>query len=208
MSAQERPEQSLKSPRVARRASGVAKSRVAAESLIDTKIENSSSMLCVVWVGVEGNPVRKGCLSARILFGYCRRKSANPGSPGKETTTHYHHASWQGGFFSLAQYPFFTRWPQRRGRPFGHIATQKRGKSLTWRWSTGSSLAPRALAEPAEACRGREQNVRSGVLALGPARNLENPAQALRGLHNTLSRRSTTEWVCWVRTSRRVCCLM
>lgn len=91
------------------------------------------------------------------LSSSCRRKSANPGSLGKETTR-YHRASWQGGWALCTV--SFSRWPKRRGRPFGHIATQKEGKSLTWRWS------PRVLFGPQGPCRRlqrkrRERSVRS-----------------------------------------------
>lgn len=60
---------------------GVTARCVAAESQIDT-IE---TVACVCRVSRnDKNPARKGSLSARIVLGYCRRKSANPGSPGKE----------------------------------------------------------------------------------------------------------------------------
>lgn len=141
------------------------------------------------------NPVGKGCLSARIVFGYCRRKSANPGSPGKKAT-HYHHASWQGGFLhsilsSLAQ----ATWQTVRAH-----CDPEEGKSLTWRWS------PRVLYGPQGPCRGlqrkgTERSVRSfgpwsckksGKSSPGPARAPQEAQQAVNdrvGLQVRRSRR-------------------
>lgn len=67
--------------------------------------------MCRVGRNGRKSSEKRFVLSARIAFGYCRRKSANPGSPGKETTTHYDHASWQGGFFSCTVSFFYPLAP-------------------------------------------------------------------------------------------------
>lgn len=167
---------------------------VAAESIIDAL----ETVACVCRVSRnDKNPVGKGCLSARIVFGYCRRKSVNPGSPGKKTT-HYHRASWQGGFF--AQYPFLAG-PSDVADRSGTLRP-RRGEELDL------AMEPRVLFGPQRPCRGlqrkgTERSVRSfgpwsckksGKSSPGPARTPQHTQQAVNdrvGLR--------------VRRSRRVC---
>lgn len=108
--------------------------------------------------------------------------------------THYHHASWQGGFlhsilFSLAQ----ATWQTVRAH-----CDPEEGKSLTWRWS------PRVLSGPQGPCRrpqrkGRERSVRSfgpwsckksGKSSLGPARTPQHAQQAVNDRVGLSVRRS------------------
>lgn len=114
-------------------------------------------------------------------------------------TTHYHHASWQGGFFlhsilfSLAQ----ATWQTVRAH-----CDPEEGKSLTCRWS------PRVLSGPQGPCRAlqrkeRERSVRSfgpwsckksGKSSPGPA---TTPPHAQQAVNDRVGLRA--------RRSRRVC---
>lgn len=147
--------------------------------------------MCAVWVGMTKKSVEQGCPSSRILSASCRRKSANPGSPGKENIQ-YHHASWQGGLF--AQYPF-PAGPSDVADRSGTLRP-RRGEELDLAMEPPGPLwAPGPLQAPAEE---EKRTFGPEFWALMLQEIWKIQSRPCEDPHNTLNKRqrSTTERVC------------
>ena len=130
LNVQERPEQSLKCPRVARRA---GRDEELCRGGKSNRHRQNRGHVCVVWVGMTKSQsrTRLSVIQDSSSFLQAQIGKSRVSGEGRPPTTSTLR-SWQGGFFFCTVHstlfpPAQATW--LRGRPFGHTATQKRGRA-------------------------------------------------------------------------------